>query len=76
MNQCISCQYPFILRGSLCALQANYGMYSMYLNSASSPLNPGNDWYIYPNLQSRGNAMCGGTNIFGSDQVLYKGLYM
>lgn len=76
MNQCNSCQYPFLLRGTLCTIQQNYGMYSMYLNSANNPINADNAWYIYPNLQTKGNTACGGINIFGSDQVLYKSLHL
>lgn len=76
MNQCTDCQYPFVRRGNLCTIQSNYGLYSMYLNSANSPINSDNAWYIYPNLQTRGSTSCGGTNIFGSDQVLYKTLHL
>lgn len=76
MNQCKTCQYPFVGQGSICTIQPNYGIYSMNLNSANSPINADNSWYIYPNLQTRGNTMCGNTNIFGSNEVLYKGLHL
>ena len=66
MNQCTGCQYPLILRDTICTVPQNYGIYSMYSNAASS-ISSDNSWYIYPNLQTRGNAMCGDAHIFGSN---------